>query len=969
MTNGGGVLGVALTTFSGSTSAGTAALTNTNYGATSFLNSSTAGNATIIANANGVTAFLGTSTAGTANITANAGGYTEFSANSTAGNSTITTNSGGFTEFSLSSTAGNATITTYSGGQTLFYNSSTGGQARFITNAGGVVDISSLTSGGMTAGSIAGAGNYALGANSLTVGQNNLSTLVSGTITNGGIDGGSGGALIKVGTGTLTLTGTNTYSGGTSFNGGIVAVNSSSNLGAGPLSFNGGTLEALATGGGITSSKAVTLNSGGGTFSADSGTTSTLSGAITGAGSFTTSGPGTLILSGANTYSGATTVAAGTLRAGSTTGLSSSSAFTVSSTLDLHGFSSTIGSLAGTGNVTNGASTAATLTAEGNNSSTTFSGTLTNGAGTLALTKTGTGTLILSGTNTYTGGTVISAGTLTVNSAQALGLGNVVVNGGTLRADPQPINVKGNYTQNAGGTLDLQVAGASSGQYDTLTVGGNASLGGTLQLLNLGFVPKAGNQLTLVTTGGVVSNKFAHFIDPFATGSGYNTVELVYGKNSVLLEFLNLSMPVSELVSLNLIASDSRADPPADPPADPAQVIATLNFESFALTPNQRAAGNILDEIHLDPRATDLMNFLYKQPVSELPGDLEQFSPDALTAFYEISFSNANIQRLNLEARLADVRDGSNGFSSNMKTNSASVNLQDKAAVESSKNPVEQALQPGPENRWGVWVTGSGDFVNVDGDDNAHGYDFTTGGVSVGLDYRITDQLAIGIMGEYSHTWTSLEPSGDIDVDSGRGGVYATWFTRGFYLEEAIYGGHNSYSSSRASLQGMASGGTGGSELSTFISGGYDFHAGHLTVGPIATLQYTYANIDSFSEHGSLAPLAIHSQSAESLRTDFGFRASYGWQAEKVLVEPFVEAAWEHEYKYSALPITAGFAGVPAASDTFYGPSEGHDSAIVSAGVTVQWTPMIATYVNYDGQLGRDRYDSNAVTGGVRVSF
>jgi uncharacterized protein with beta-barrel porin domain len=48
---------------------------------------------------------------------------------------------------------------------------------------------------------------------------------------------------------------------------------------------------------------------------------------------------------------------------------------------------------------------------------------------------------------------------------------------------------------------------------------------------------------------------------------------------------------------------------------------------------------------------------------------------------------------------------------------------------------------------------------------------------------------------------------------------------------------------------------------------------------------------------------------------------------------------------------------------------ECHDSAIVSAGVSVHWTPAIATYVNYDGQLGRNRYDSNAVTGGVRISF
>jgi outer membrane autotransporter protein len=171
------------------------------------------------------------------------------------------------------------------------------------------------------------------------------------------------------------------------------------------------------------------------------------------------------------------------------------------------------------------------------------------------------------------------------------------------------------------------------------------------------------------------------------------------------------------------------------------------------------------------------MAYLYKQPFSSLPGDLAQISPDALTSFYEITFSNANIQRLNIEGRLDDLRAGSTGFSSNMNVSPPPVSPEGKGGVEgkSGKSPVEQALQPAPENRWGIWMTGFGDFVNVDGDYNAHGYGFTTGGFTVGVDYRITDQFAIGAMGEYAHTWTSLRPSGDIDVNSGRGGVYATW--------------------------------------------------------------------------------------------------------------------------------------------------------------------------------------------------
>src|SRR5208282_4915307 len=133
--------------------------------------------------------------------------------------------------------------------------------------------------------------------------------------------------------------------------------------------------------------------------------------------SLTKNGSGTLTLSGDDTYSGATLVSAGTLQAGSTTAFAAGSAFTVDGTLDLNGFDNTISSLAGTssGIVEDSSATAATLTV-GDSTSTTFAGNIEDDNGSLSLTKNGSGTLTLSGDDTYSGATWVSDGTLQASS-------------------------------------------------------------------------------------------------------------------------------------------------------------------------------------------------------------------------------------------------------------------------------------------------------------------------------------------------------------------------------------------------------------------------------------------------------------------------------------------------------------------------------------------------------------------------
>ena len=556
----------------------------------------------------------------------------------------------------------------------------------------------------------------------------------------------------------------------------------------------------------------------------------------------------------------------------------------------------------------------------------TFSGSVINSG---SLTKIGAGILTLSGVNTYTGGTIIDGGALVVDGPQALGLGDVILNNGVLTADPQTINVNGNYTQHAGGTLLLAIGGTGAGQYDSLNVSGHAALGGTLQLVPTnGFVPKPGDQLSVVTAAGGISGEFANFVNGFSV---FRT-ELLYGSNSVILDFLSAL------------------------------------FTPFAKTPNQIAVANALDRLSTDPRESSLLNFLYREPTTNLPADFDKIAPDELSSLYEISFSFANVQEANIENRLGDIRSGLSGFNSSLSLARTPAPMADgKSGKAIEKNPI---LTPAADNRWGVFVTGNGDFVNVNGDNNSPGYNFTTAGVTIGIDHRLTDHFALGLAGGYAYTDNSLVDSGRATVNSGRGGVYATYFTDRFYLNAYAGGGYNNYDVRRAGLQGFATGSTDGAEFNGFFGAGYDFHLGsHVTLGPIASLQYTAVHLSGYQESGSLAPLDIHSDTQESLRSNLGLRLISFWRVGPFQVIPELRASWQHEFKYSALPITAQFASGGDGVFTVHGPRIGHDSALIHSAIEVRWNDRWSSFVSYDGDVGRGGYDSNAVSGGLTYRF
>lgn len=213
--------------FENAATAGNASITNALGSLTIFSDTASAGHA-FISNQDTV-AFDNASTADSALIGNQAGANMTFRDNATGASASIF-NFGALT-FTDASTAGSSFIATAAGATLAFSGNSTGGNALLTADGGGTVDFSRsagpLGNGQLSAGSIDGAGTYFLGSNRLTVGGNNRSTNVSGSIRDGGGAGGVGGSLIKEGSGTLTLSGTNTYTGLTTVRAGTLNVTGS----------------------------------------------------------------------------------------------------------------------------------------------------------------------------------------------------------------------------------------------------------------------------------------------------------------------------------------------------------------------------------------------------------------------------------------------------------------------------------------------------------------------------------------------------------------------------------------------------------------------------------------------------------------------------------------------------------------------------------------------------------------------
>ncbi len=719
------------------------------------------------------------------------------------------------------------------------------------------------------------------------------------------------GKLYKRGDGTLQISGDASHTGGTQIEQGKLVASAADLSGA------------------------VEVHSGA-TFQLHQGLDGEYADAISGAGGVRKSGAGTLTLSGANSFTGGLAVADDVV-VGSTSSIpgdvelvTATSQLTFDQTVagthagDITGLGQLLKSGAGTLTLTgsssySGGTTITTGTLRGDSVS--LQGVITvQGGALLELSHTSNQTF--SGTTAGTGGLVKSgAGTLTLNNT--LGhTGETRIDEGTLQLQvdlPGPLDIEPGGRllsgQTIGGELvvDGRVAVPGKG---TLSVGGNATFGaGAWYELT---VDAAGNSSAIAVTGTATLNGGSLFVeiepgDYSAPGQTYTILS-----SASLSPVVDFAVPTPPDPAAHAFAS---LTPGTAGNAVTLTVEENTNAaESYARTPNQRATAVALDELLLSGAGqSDIDAIRFSRialRVSEVPDWLNALAADTLSSFANTRLSNARHFARALTRRFTATRFERGQAPPRRRTTATS-------SVSAGSEPLSFEPARG-ERGLGGWLEPFGVFSDLDGEGRASSLSTRVYGVTSGGDYRLLfpDSRSLRLGVGVGYTRSSVRSTADRMLGWGhtyQSALYAAFAAPRFHVGLAGRYAYSDLWSKRSirfgDIDTNALGRFSGHEGSGLFEAG--LHLGDPRVAlfhPTAGLLYTHLTQQAFAETGAGSlSLEIGAMEIDSVVTTLGTRIArvmtlqgdYG-------VEPELRLAWNHEFGDRGRPVRARFSGAVA---------------------------------------------------------
>ena len=307
----------------------------------------------------------------------------------------------------------------------------------------------------------------------------------------------------------------------------------------------------------------------------------------------------------------------------------------------------------------------------------------------------------------------------------------------------------------------------------------------------------------------------------------------------------------------------------------------------------------------------------------------------------------------------------------------ASPYAQTPASPDTSSSAAGTVLDPGDPPRGGVWGRLHGVTGDIEATRNASGVDYGGGGVVLGADYRVTDQLIAGVSFGYTRLESDFSRVADgDDADAYSLTLYGTYLLS----EDAWLDGSLGYTYSQHHL--TRSGPLGTRPTSEFdthafyatLGGGYNFdlnEEGTWRLQPLASIAFTSLQQDDVNESGG-GPfgLSIDEVELSSLRGGVGLKLLYEARVSpSLLLIPEARIGYQHEFLDDNATVASTFAGgAPGSSFTVESSDVDRDYYTLGAGLTAHTDRNVSAFLGYDVALNDDFIEHN-LTGGLRYSW
>ena len=404
-------------------------------------------------------------------------------------------------------------------------------------------------------------------------------------------------------------------------------------------------------------------------------------------------------------------------------------------------------------------------------------------------------------------------------------------------------------------------------------------------------------------------------------------------------------------------------------------LVAPASYALVAKDANQRALGRALD--HFIPQIANdretVSVALDQLAAQQYPSAFNAISP----AFYEIlnslTIEQANAQTQMLAQRFGAVRLGLTGFQSNIEA-APIQNDSNSGGVLDAKD-LKNILVPGPDNRWGVWIQGSGIFSKSANLNQLASTRSESGAMLGGMDYRLGEHLTTGLYSGYQGTYAEYANSSKVSSNGVLFGGYANYFSNGFYSNMIIGGGYTESNVQRdiafSTIQRTARSAPKGSQFLAYMDFGYDWTVKNFTFGPILSAQYTYAGTNPLTESGADSlNLRVGQENTNSARTNLGVRIGYQmFQGKSIQVVPEIRMFWQHEFLQNPTSFNSRLEGGSGPSFDTSTAAPNRDSLFAGTGVSVRIGERWNTNIFYNANLGQQDNISHMVSVGAGVKF